>query len=62
MGIEFDDLNVKSREAEKEVNMLQMKIQEVGNNLNKLQKDMDCKSDFPSYWVACCGWLRFSDL
>lgn len=46
VGIEFDDLNLKSREAEKEVNMLQMKIQEVGNNLNKLRKDMDSRKRF----------------
>ena len=42
--MEFDDLNNKSREAEKEVNMLQMKIQEVDNNISKLRKDMECKS------------------
>lgn len=41
--MEFDDLNSKSRESEKEVNMLQMKIQEVNNNLTKLHKDMDCE-------------------
>lgn len=40
---EFDDLNSKAREAEKEVNMLQMKIQEVNTNLSKLHKDMECK-------------------
>ena len=33
LGNKFDDLNSKSREAEKEVNMLQMKIEEVNNNL-----------------------------
>lgn len=37
-------MNSKSREAEKEVNMLQMKIEEVNNNLSKLNKDMDCKN------------------
>lgn len=41
--MEFDDLNNKSREADKEVNMVQMKIQEVNNNISKLQKDMECK-------------------
>lgn len=41
--MEFDDLNNKYREAEKEVNMLQMKIQEVNNNLSKFRKDMECK-------------------
>ncbi|KAF5950424.1 hypothetical protein HYC85_012417 [Camellia sinensis] len=44
--MEFDDLSSKSREAEKEVNMLQMKIQEVNNNLSKLHKDMDSKKRF----------------
>lgn len=43
---EFDDLDLKSREAEKEVNMSQMKIQEVSNNLNKLRKDMDSRKRF----------------
>ncbi|KAL6976322.1 DNA repair protein rad50 [Sarracenia purpurea var. burkii] len=43
LGMEFEDLNSKSREAEREVNMLQMKIQEVNNNLSKLHKDMDCE-------------------
>lgn len=41
--MEYDDLNSKSREAEKEVHMLQMRIEEVNNNLSKLHKDMDCK-------------------
>ncbi|GFY83903.1 DNA repair-recombination protein [Actinidia rufa] len=40
-GTEFDDLTSKSREAEKEVDMLQMKIQDVNNNLSKLHKDMN---------------------
>lgn len=40
---EFDDLSAKSREAEKEVNMLEMRVQEVNNNLSKHRKDMDCK-------------------
>ena len=44
LGNEFDDFNSKSCEAEKEVNMLQMKIEEVNNNLSKLNKDMDCKN------------------
>ncbi|KAG5560731.1 hypothetical protein RHGRI_003911 [Rhododendron griersonianum] len=46
LGMEFDDLNSKSRESEKEVNMLQMKIQEVNNNLTKLHKDMDSRKRF----------------
>lgn len=41
--MEYDDLNMKSHEAEKEVNVLQMKIQEVNNNLSKHCKDMECK-------------------
>lgn len=40
---EYDDLSLKSREAEKEVNMLQMKIQEVNNSLSKHHKDTECK-------------------
>lgn len=43
---EFDDLNSKAREAEKEVNMLQLKIQEVNINLSKLHKDMDSRGRF----------------
>ncbi|GMY04781.1 DNA repair protein RAD50 isoform X2 [Fagus crenata] len=39
--MEFDDLNTKSREAEKDVNMLQIKIEEVNNNLSKYRKDME---------------------
>ncbi|XP_059632125.1 DNA repair protein RAD50 [Cornus florida] len=46
LGMEFDDLNSKSREAEKEVNVLQLKIQEVNNNLSKLHKDMDSRKRF----------------
>lgn len=41
--MEFDDLNTKSREAEKEVNTLQIKIDEVNTNLSKYCKDMECK-------------------
>ncbi|WMV31396.1 hypothetical protein MTR67_024781 [Solanum verrucosum] len=43
---EVDDLSVKSREAEKEVNMLQMKIEEVNHNLTKYHKDMDSRMKF----------------
>nr|GME07955.1 DNA repair protein RAD50 [Ipomoea batatas] len=43
---EFDDLSAKAREAEKEVNMLQMKIEEVNNNLYKLNKDMESRKRF----------------
>ncbi|KAL5542789.1 hypothetical protein UlMin_010499 [Ulmus minor] len=41
--MEFDDLNNKSREAEKDVNMLQIKIQEVNNNISKVRKDMESR-------------------
>ncbi|XP_049402851.1 DNA repair protein RAD50 [Solanum stenotomum] len=43
---EVDDLSVKSREAEKVVNMLQMKIEEVNHNLTKYHKDMDSRKKF----------------
>uniref|UniRef100_A0A2P2LV06 DNA repair protein RAD50 n=1 Tax=Rhizophora mucronata TaxID=61149 RepID=A0A2P2LV06_RHIMU len=46
LGIEFDDLNSKSHEAEKEVNMLQVKIREANNNLAKLKKDMESRKRF----------------
>ncbi|XP_061369150.1 DNA repair protein RAD50 isoform X2 [Gastrolobium bilobum] len=46
VGAEFDDLNVKYREAEKEVNMLQMKIQEVNSNLSKHHKDLESRKRF----------------
>lgn len=43
---EFDDLNAKYREADKEVNVLQMKVQEADNNLSKHQKDMSSRKKF----------------
>ncbi|XXG78635.1 hypothetical protein AAC387_Pa08g2540 [Persea americana] len=43
---EYDDLNSKSLEAEKEVKLVQMKIQDVNNNMSKFQKDMDAKRRF----------------
>lgn len=43
---EFDDLSAKAREAEKEVNMSQMKIEEVKHNLSKYHKDMDSRKRF----------------
>ncbi|WCJ33146.1 DNA repair protein RAD50 [Euphorbia peplus] len=46
LEVEFDDLNSKSHEAETEVNVLQMQIQEVNNNLSKLHKDGDSKKRF----------------
>ncbi|XP_057477657.1 DNA repair protein RAD50 [Actinidia eriantha] len=45
-GTEFDDLTSKSREAEKEVDMLQMKLQDVNNNLSKFHKDMNSRKRF----------------
>ncbi|KAK9933048.1 hypothetical protein M0R45_020261 [Rubus argutus] len=41
--MEFEDLSTKSHEVEKEVNMFQMKIQEVNNNLSKHRKDLESK-------------------
>ncbi|XP_028772634.1 DNA repair protein RAD50 [Neltuma alba] len=46
VGIEFDDINAKSREAEKEVNVLQIKVQEINNNLLKHRKDMESRKRF----------------
>ncbi|CAI9117568.1 OLC1v1018973C1 [Oldenlandia corymbosa var. corymbosa] len=43
---EFDEMNLKAREAEKEVNTLQMKIQEVNTNLSKLHKDLESRRKF----------------
>ncbi|RZC68646.1 hypothetical protein C5167_031923 [Papaver somniferum] len=43
---EYDDLNSKSIEAEKEVKVLQMKIQDVKINIAKFQKDTDAKKRF----------------
>lgn len=43
---EVDDLSFKARQAEKEVNMLQMKIEEVNHNLTKYHKDMDSRKRF----------------
>lgn len=43
---EFDELIPKSREAEKEVNLLQLKIQEVSNNLSKFTKEMNSRKRF----------------
>ncbi|GAB2295676.1 DNA repair protein rad50 [Dionaea muscipula] len=44
--MEFDDLYSKSREAEKEVSTLQIKIQEVNDNLCKYQKDMEARRKY----------------
>ncbi|PWA83573.1 DNA repair protein Rad50 [Artemisia annua] len=43
LTMEYDDLNSKSREADKDVNAMQLKIQEVNNNLAKLNKDKDSR-------------------
>ncbi|KAJ6298888.1 hypothetical protein OIU76_019949 [Salix suchowensis] len=60
LGLEFDDLNMKSREAEKEVNVLQMKIQEVNNNLSKHRKDMDSRKRFIESKLQSLDQLSFS--
>ncbi|KAM7261440.1 hypothetical protein ACFE04_008807 [Oxalis oulophora] len=46
LALECDDMSTKSREAEKEVNILQMKIQEVTDNLSRHRKDMDSRKRF----------------
>lgn len=46
INLEFDDLGSKCREAEKEVNMLQMKIQEANDSLSKLRKDSESRKRF----------------
>ncbi|XP_029121555.1 DNA repair protein RAD50 isoform X4 [Elaeis guineensis] len=43
---EYDDLNSKTLEAEKDVKLVQMKIQDTKSHLSKLQKDMDAKRRF----------------
>ncbi|XP_056858018.1 DNA repair protein RAD50-like [Raphanus sativus] len=43
---EYGDLSLKSREAEKEVNMWQMKIQEVNNSLSKHHKDTESRKRY----------------
>ncbi|XP_038971803.1 DNA repair protein RAD50 [Phoenix dactylifera] len=43
---EYDDLNSKTLEAEKEVKLVQMKTQDAKSHLSKLQKDMDAKRRF----------------
>lgn len=44
--MEYDELSTKSSEAEKEVNMLQSKVDEINKNLSKHQKDMDSRKRF----------------
>ncbi|KAF3323696.1 DNA repair protein RAD50 isoform X1 [Carex littledalei] len=43
---EYDDLSSKSLEAEKEVKLVEMKIQDATNHTSKLQKDLDAKRRF----------------
>ncbi|XP_010274077.1 PREDICTED: DNA repair protein RAD50 [Nelumbo nucifera] len=43
---EFNDLNSKYIEAEKEVNVVETKIEDTNNNLSKLQKELDAKKKF----------------
>ncbi|OMO96607.1 DNA repair protein Rad50 [Corchorus capsularis] len=43
---EYDELSTKSSEAEKEVNLWQMKIDEINNNISKHRKDMDAKKRY----------------
>ncbi|XP_064938273.1 DNA repair protein RAD50-like isoform X1 [Musa acuminata AAA Group] len=43
---EYDDLNSKTLEAEKEVKLVQMKIQDAKSHILKLQKDVDAKRRF----------------
>ncbi|KAK1282080.1 DNA repair protein RAD50 [Acorus calamus] len=43
---EYEDLNAKSIEAEKEVKLVQMKIEDVNNNISKFKKDMDSRRRF----------------
>ncbi|WJX33343.1 DNA repair protein rad50 [Trifolium repens] len=43
---EYDELNANYREVDKEVNVLQMKIQEVDNSLSKHRKDMESRKRF----------------
>ncbi|KAI4378799.1 hypothetical protein MLD38_016230 [Melastoma candidum] len=46
VNVEYDDMTLKSREAEKEVNLLQMKIQEADDNLSKHRKDLESRRRF----------------
>ncbi|CAA6659879.1 unnamed protein product [Spirodela intermedia] len=43
---EYDDLHSKCLDAEKEVKVIEMKMQDTSNNITKLQKDMDAKRRF----------------
>lgn len=59
---EYDGLYLKSQEAEKEVNILQMKIEEANNNQSKLHKDMDCKYCFiQTKYIVICEQLVVMD-
>ncbi|KAK8943466.1 DNA repair protein RAD50 [Platanthera guangdongensis] len=43
---EYDELNSKTLEAEKEVKLVEMKIQDAKGHLSKLRKEMDAKGRF----------------
>ncbi|XP_006647285.1 DNA repair protein RAD50 isoform X1 [Oryza brachyantha] len=43
---EYDDLNSKSREAEQELKLVQMKIRDARSHLSKLQKELDAKRSY----------------
>ncbi|KAK9140989.1 hypothetical protein Scep_010670 [Stephania cephalantha] len=61
---EYDDLNSKSVEAEKEVKVAQLKIQDAQNSLSKLQKDMDgfCVKDKVLEFLAItCSKYNMAD-
>lgn len=52
LGAEHDDLNAKSRDAEKDVNVLQMKIQELNDSLSKHRKDLECMYFYPLFHLC----------
>lgn len=43
---EYNDLNSKSRDAEQELKLVQMKVYDARSHLSKLQKDLDAKRRF----------------
>ncbi|URE31784.1 Rad50 zinc hook motif [Musa troglodytarum] len=58
---EYDDLNSKTLEAEKEVKLAQMKIQDAKNHILKLQKDVDVYTyQFQVNWYSIAK-RRFLD-
>ncbi|VFQ75595.1 unnamed protein product [Cuscuta campestris] len=46
MHTEFEDLSAKASEAEKDLNMVQMKIEEANNNLYKINKEAESKKRY----------------